>query len=59
MDNKKKNFRILAISLVLCLISMIGASGVQTSGGRVEIKDLHWETPYWTDWIYNVHCKFH
>ncbi|SHI10400.1 alpha/beta hydrolase family protein [Sporanaerobacter acetigenes] len=45
MDNKKKNFRILAISLVLCLISMIGASAVQTSGGRVEIKDLRWETP--------------
>jgi dienelactone hydrolase len=41
----KKNLRILAISLVLCLISMIGASLVQTSGGKIEIKDLRWETP--------------
>lgn len=45
MSNKKKNLRILAISLILCLISMIGASQIQTSGGNVEVKDLRWETP--------------
>ncbi|KZZ85318.1 alpha/beta hydrolase family protein [Bacillus sp. SJS] len=42
--NKKKSLRLLAISLVLCLISAIGASLVQTSGGQVKIKDLRWET---------------
>ncbi|KIL38885.1 membrane protein [Gordoniibacillus kamchatkensis] len=30
---------------MLCLISMIGASLVQTAGGKVTIKDLRWETP--------------
>ncbi len=44
MKDNKKNLRILAISLLLCFISMIGASLVQTSGGRVKIKDLRWET---------------
>lgn len=42
--NKKKSVRMLAISLVICLISAIGASFVQTSGGKVKIKDLRWET---------------
>lgn len=42
--NKKKSLRLLAISLILCLISAIGASFVQTSGGKVKIKDLRWET---------------
>ena len=42
---KNKNKRILSIALVLCLISMIGASIIQTSGGRVVVKDLRWETP--------------
>ncbi|WP_241494486.1 alpha/beta hydrolase family protein [Bacillus coahuilensis] len=32
------------VSIVLCLISMVGASFVQTSGGQVEMKDLRWET---------------
>lgn len=45
MNNKKKNIRILAISLILCLISMVGTSLVQTSMGKIEIKDLRWETP--------------
>lgn len=35
----------LVISLILVLISMIGASAVQTSGGKVTVKDLRWETP--------------
>ncbi|MDP9843986.1 alpha/beta hydrolase [Streptosporangium lutulentum] len=34
----------LALSLVLCLISGIGASFVQTAGGSVTIKDMRWET---------------
>lgn len=41
----KRALRFLAISLVLCLVSMLGASFVQTSGGKVTIKDLRWETP--------------
>ncbi len=45
MKRKKKNYYFLAIALVLCLISMIGASRIQTSGGDVEVKDLRWETP--------------
>lgn len=45
MTRKKKNYCFLAIALVLCLISMVGASMIQTSGGDVEVKDLRWETP--------------
>lgn len=45
MKSKKVAFRGLAIALVLCLIGMIGASAVQTGGGKIEIKDLRWETP--------------
>jgi cephalosporin-C deacetylase-like acetyl esterase len=44
MDIKKKARMWLCISVVLMLISMIGASVVQTSGGSVTVKDLHWET---------------
>lgn len=43
--NRKKAVRSLAIALILCLISAIGASFVQTSGGKVKVKDLRWETP--------------
>jgi len=35
----------LILSIALFLISAIGASQVQTSGGTVEIKDMRWETP--------------
>lgn len=34
----------LALSLVLCLVSAIGASLVQTAGGSVTVKDMRWET---------------
>jgi pimeloyl-ACP methyl ester carboxylesterase len=34
-----------AISLILFLLSAVGASRVQTSGGDIEIKDMRWETP--------------
>jgi hypothetical protein len=43
-DAKKLAWKWLGIALVLMLVSAIGASIVQTSGGRVEIKDLRWET---------------
>src|SRR6056297_1320482 len=45
MESKQRNLRVLWVALGLLLLSMIGASIVQTSGGRVEIKDLRWETP--------------
>ena len=45
MESKKKNLRFLGAALMLCLLSMIGASIVQTSGGKITIKDLRWETP--------------
>lgn len=44
MKNVKKSTRMLCIAIVLLLISGIGASLVQTSFGRVTIKDLRWET---------------
>jgi cephalosporin-C deacetylase-like acetyl esterase len=34
----------LVLSLALCLLSAIGASIVQTSGGSVTIKNMSWET---------------
>lgn len=45
METKQRNLRVLGIALGLLLLSAIGASIVQTTGGRVEIKDLRWETP--------------
>ena len=45
MDTMKKKASIwLCIAISLMLISMIGASSVQTSGGTVTIKDIRWET---------------
>lgn len=35
----------LTLALVLCVVSMLGASFVQTNGGAVTVKDLRWETP--------------
>lgn len=34
----------LAISLVICLVSALGASMVQTNFGKVTVKDMQWET---------------
>lgn len=45
MKGNKGSGKYLIIALVLILISMVGASLVQTSGGKVEVKDLRWETP--------------
>ena len=43
-EKKQQAWKWLGIALVLVLVSAIGASLVQTSGGRVEVKDLRWET---------------
>lgn len=40
----RRNAFWLALSLVLCLISAVGASIVQTAAGAVTVKDLQWET---------------
>lgn len=45
MKKKHSAKKFLVISLILVLISMVGASFVQTSGGKVTVKDLRWETP--------------
>lgn len=37
--------RILCVSLVLCLVSMIAVSLIQTSGHKITIKNMAWETP--------------
>ncbi len=45
MDTMKKKAQVwLCIAICLMLVSMIGASLVQTSAGKVTIKDLRWET---------------
>ncbi len=35
----------VCIALVLCLVGMVGASLVQTSGNKVIIKEMSWESP--------------
>lgn len=40
----RKNSRWLALSLIMMLVSGIGASLIQTAGGTVAIKDMRWET---------------
>lgn len=45
MDKVKKNAKKWClIAIVMMLISMIGASIVQTDGGKVAVKDIRWET---------------
>ncbi|MDR1251373.1 MAG: alpha/beta hydrolase [Treponema sp.] len=41
---KKKATLWLIVAVGLCVISMIGASLIQSGGGRIVIKDLRWET---------------
>jgi dienelactone hydrolase len=43
MKTKSSNFW-LAIALLLCIVSMIGSSLVQTNFGKVTVKDMRWET---------------
>lgn len=48
MSNRKtKNTALkwVCIALLLCLISMVGASAVQTAGGKIDMKTLSWESP--------------
>ena len=40
----KRNSFWLVLSLLLALISAVGASAVQTNGGSVTVKDMTWET---------------
>lgn len=40
----KSNAFWLVMSLVICLVSALGSSFVQSSGGTVTIKDMRWET---------------
>lgn len=45
MKTKKWNAKIcLCLSLILCLISMVGVSLVQTQGHKIKIKKMSWET---------------
>ena len=45
MEQTKKKAKVwLCIALALMLLSMVVASTVQTSGGKVKVKDLRWET---------------
>ncbi len=37
--------QLMILALVLCLVSVLGASLVQSGAGSVKIKDLRWETP--------------
>ncbi|WP_298788916.1 S9 family peptidase [uncultured Marinococcus sp.] len=46
MKKTKSRAKLLTlIAVLLCVISGIGASFVQTSGAQVEVKDMRWETP--------------
>ncbi len=40
----KRNSFWLVLSLLLALVSAVGASAVQTDGGSVTVKDMKWET---------------
>ena len=44
MKNKKTPQFWLKVALILCIVSMLGASFVQTSAGRVTVEDMRWET---------------
>jgi pimeloyl-ACP methyl ester carboxylesterase len=44
MKEKKTPQYWLKIALVLCVIAILGASFVQTAGGKVSVSDMRWET---------------
>lgn len=44
MEGKSNNRKILIAAVTILLVSMIGASITQSSGGKVTIKDMRWET---------------
>lgn len=41
---KQSTLRWLAIAIALMFISMVGASLIQTGNGRIQVKDIRWET---------------
>lgn len=45
MKKCSKALKVLVAALVLCLISMTGASLVQSSWGNIVIKEMSWESP--------------
>ena len=45
MKGKKTTKFWFTLALILFVVSMVGASIVQTNGGKVTVKDLRWETP--------------
>ncbi len=45
MKSKKTTKFWFSLALILFVVSMLGASIVQTNGGKVTVKDLRWETP--------------
>src|ERR1035438_287669 len=45
METQQSSKFWLAVALLLCLASTLGAYFVQTNGGTVTVKDLRWETP--------------
>jgi hypothetical protein len=42
--SRRREGWLLVLALLLCLVSGIGASFVQTGGGQIAVKDLKWET---------------
>lgn len=36
----------LKVALIICVVSILGATFVQTSGGRVTVEDMRWETSH-------------
>ena len=44
MKNNKTPQYWLKVALIICVISVLGAAFVQTSGGRVKVEDMRWET---------------
>ena len=45
METQRSSNFWLAVALLLCFASMLGAYFVQTNGGTVNVKDLRWEAP--------------
>lgn len=47
MAKSKKSlaYKLLALALVLIFVGFIGASLVQSSGGKIEVQELYYETP--------------
>ena len=45
MNSKRSPRYWLAVALILCVVSVLGASFVQSSGYKVTVRDMRWETP--------------